>query len=521
MIYEEFLWGNIEEIHKRFKRQYDYTNNLIYVFTQYQNLLYYFSKEVNKIVDNHLQLYEEKNSTINNLLQSLMGNLKIQGNKFERKYNEMNEIITTSLKEIMNIINLNENDHYKHYIESKKNYDKSKEKLNNIHKNYINSIQKAEEKTINCIKSKFNNEEKVLIEEKEIEAINYLKKGNNSEKEYLEILKKINNNRMDSNEKQRIYFNYYHYSENEISNMIKNSVLSYINLMKELMLSLLSNLDILTQAIEQVNIDEDTSIFLNKYKSNLKPEEIVEINPYIPKIQLTYNSENPSFDYEIIKLMKSHLNTVYINFIDEEEEKKIELRIILSKLFNDNIVLNDIEKEKLKKSFENESYRNFFLVSLSNQRINNKIIRKKEIIDEMTLLLEELLSFAEKEKDYNNVKSCIILSQTYYYLNKDEKKIYISDQLNVSFFKNINFWEEIIEYEIEKEIEKCKEKNINNNEDLTNQVSTNAFAQLISYTNTMKEFKIDKNQIIQIIKKFIDKFNIQENYAEQIYAIIE
>ena len=37
----------------------------------------------------------------------------------------------------------------------------------------------------------------------------------------------------------------------------------------------------------------------------------------------------------------------------------------------------------------------------------------------------------------------------------------------------------------------------------------------------MKEFKIDKNQIIQIIKKFIDKFNIQENYAEQIYAIIE
>ena len=102
-----------------------------------------------------------------------------------------------------------------------------------------------------------------------------------------------------------------------------------------------------------------------------------------------------------------------------------------------------------------------------------------------------------------------------------KKKIYISDQLNVSFFKNINFWEEIIEYEIEKEIEKCKEKNINNNEDLTNQVSTNAFAQLISYTNTMKEFKIDKNQIIQIIKKFIDKFNIQENYAEQIYAIIE
>jgi hypothetical protein len=303
--------------------------------------------------------------------------------------------------------------------------------------------------------------------------------------------------------------------------MIKNSVLSYINLMKELMVSLLSNLDILTQAIEQVNIDEDTSIFLNKYKSNLKPEEIVEINPYIPKIQLTYNSENPSFDYEIIKLMKSHLNTVYINFNDEEEEKKIELRIILSKLFNDNIVLNDIEKEKLKKSFENESYRNFFLVSLSNQRINNKIIRKKEIIDEMTLLLEELLSLAEKEKDYNNVKSCIILSQTYYYLNKDEKKIYISDQLNVSFFKNINFWEEIIEYEIEKEIEKCKEKNINNNEDLTNQVSTNAFAQLISYTNTMKEFKIDKNQIIQIIKKFIDKFNIQENYAEQIYAIIE
>lgn len=45
MIYEEFLWGNIEEIHKRFKRQYDYTNNLIYVFLNIKIYYIIFQKK--------------------------------------------------------------------------------------------------------------------------------------------------------------------------------------------------------------------------------------------------------------------------------------------------------------------------------------------------------------------------------------------------------------------------------------------------------------------------------------------
>ncbi len=39
-----------------------------------------------------------------------------------------------------------------------------------------------------------------------------------------------------------------------------------------------------------------------------------------------------------------------------------------------------------------------------------------------------------------------------------KKKIYISDQLNIFFFKNINFWEEIIEFDIEKHKENCFQK---------------------------------------------------------------
>ena len=58
MLYEEKLWGKVNELHLRYERQNQYLENLIDMFTQFQNVLYYFGKNLTKALDQNYQLFE-------------------------------------------------------------------------------------------------------------------------------------------------------------------------------------------------------------------------------------------------------------------------------------------------------------------------------------------------------------------------------------------------------------------------------------------------------------------------------
>ena len=51
-------------------------------------------------------------------------------------------------------------------------------------------------------------------------------------------------------------------------------------------------------------------------------------------------------------------------------------------------------------------------------------------------------------------------------------------------------------------------------------LSNIAFTQLLSYTNNMMEFKINKSLIIIIIDEFVKQYKINENYSESIYGLV-
>ena len=93
MLYEENLWGRVNELHLRYKRQNQNLENLIYMFTQFQNVLYYYGRDLTKAVDKNYKLFEEQNTTQNHLLLQLMRNFKIQGEIFSNKYHNIKRII--------------------------------------------------------------------------------------------------------------------------------------------------------------------------------------------------------------------------------------------------------------------------------------------------------------------------------------------------------------------------------------------------------------------------------------------
>ena len=52
--------------------------------------------------------------------------------------------------------------------------------------------------------------------------------------------------------------------------------------------------------------------------------------------------------------------------------------------------------------------------------------------------------------------------------------------------------------------------------DLKKRISNIAFSQVLPYSNNMLDFKIDKNEILEVVNKFIKQYNIEKDLEETI-----
>ena len=70
---------------------------------------------------------------------------------------------------------------------------------------------------------------------------------------------------------------------------------------------------------------------------------------------------------------------------------------------------------------------------------------------------------------------------------------------------------------IENENINKKNKTNETPEETKSKISNICFSIVLSYTNTMFEFNISKDNIIKIIDFFVKKYNVDENVAKSIY----
>ena len=78
------------------------------------------------------------------------------------------------------------------------------------------------------------------------------------------------------------------------------------------------------------------------------------------------------------------------------------------------------------------------------------------------------------------------------------------------------FWYEVIERVIQKELERNKITNEASDEEGKKRISNIAFSQVLPYSNNMLDFKIDKNEILEVVNKFIKQYNIEKDLEETI-----
>ena len=128
-----------------------------------------------------------------------------------------------------------------------------------------------------------------------------------------------------------------------------------------------------------------------------------------------------------------------------------------------------------------------------------------------------------KIKDYNIVRMIFILSQTFYCI-KNTQKIYLQNELNnVKIFHSVNFWKELLLYNMNEEIEKIEKKankKFNRNEYIEH-ANKICFMQLLPYINGMSGFGMDKEKIKEVAIFIIKEFEINEKDKNVIFDSID
>ena len=244
----------------------------------------------------------------------------------------------------------------------------------------------------------------------------------------------------------------------------------------------------------------DNFKFIEKGELNLELEEIkFKTQEYIFKIESNMNS----YPYAKYGKKKTDKNDIIIMYKRNELTKE--------------------DKEALTKLLDHHESRLILLQKLSDYRARGNFYLDQV---DYNLLLHYFNLIADKVKDnldYHCGEMIIIISQTYF-MEKNDKKIYIQDELRKNkLFKDKSFWEEFLCYAINKEIMKTqrRDKKIKENKKSTdNKLSNVVFSQLLTLIDNMAEFGLDAQSIKDVIEPKIFYYKLNDTLKNTINDVL-
>ena len=548
--FKDYFWEKFEDLHERYELKKITTSNIIELFTRLQNSMSSFSKELNDLITKDYILFPEQSASKYDALEFLKLIITIQSTQLNIGVEIIkNKILDTIKMEKAEEIIEKElyNDLKKNiikYEESKLNLNKAKDKfyqstniaeisirqaieLSNKEKNKgnSNSINNTDISDISKNNNIVDNNE-LLAKMKQKSLDNLLEARKNDEK-YIELIKEANNYREIINNKQSNLLKFYQNMEYKDHQLYISLLREYNNFLKTDNDTIKSNLMLLEEKIKKIDYNKDIIELINIYGSDKKPEKAIKYSPYEPEFDYrkTTDENELSLNFQVIMAMKPFIKDLYPNFNVELESKKQDIREMFKKIVNNDLALMNEDKNKLL-SYINEDWgQNYFLYLLSKERSNGKFCYNSDKINFLAEIIQKILISAEKKLNYQIAKHCIILSQTYYYEEKEEK-IYIMELISTNeWLKKEEFWRNIIDVMIKEDIEKTTNLN-KNNEKVSSKMQEESinnivFGQLISYIKNMKDFKIDNKIIVKIADEFMDKYKISKNLIKYIYDNIE
>ena len=346
----------------------------------------------------------------------------------------------------------------------------------------------------------------------------------------------------------------------ETSNQMKDIIIDFIVLLKNNIKMQSSEIDIYLPVLTELNeVEKIEEIIESSYKNNNKLQH-VKPTKYKLKIFQKNDSRGDSLstnnivsledgfeemnvikDENILstfKTMKQNFELVEDNKMDlsiEEEKMKVQqltdkvLSLENKKSNKNNNPPTKEDVDKLNSLLDIHHNRVVFLQKLSEYRNKGKFEIKQQTFDILSRLFNTIINIIERDNDFHSVKNAIILSQTYYIKtdDKDGKRYLQKDIQDNKIFKSKKFWEEFLDYNINKEIATCLRFDYTsgnvmkeNKKESDDKISNIAFSQILPYTDNMIEFGLDKKIIREVVFPKMTIYKMSDELINSIKAII-
>ena len=544
--YEEKLWGKIDYLHEKSLSEQNRLNIFTDTIIKYHSCLINFYKSIEAIKTINTEIISEKGNSLEVCLKKLQNTLFVHINEIK----ECTNSIQTSIIDLL-IKSKDDDNKFNTEIELRNQYNKMKNiyqatKLNcdKVKKDFYSKAKFCENNIRNLIQYKSNilnnsdeNKEEIIKAEEKMNIS--ISNAKNLEQKYIKSIDEVNNAKDKMIKVEEDLLKLYQKINYDFYNKLYCIIIYITPILKKMFTTILLQLNSTEEKCKNLNITKDINEFINNNKSNLSPEKNLEYEPYIPEADIDKSNSAGKdkkeldildLNYNIIKILKESFKEIRNDIDIKEEEKKYRLRFLCNKIFKigPGVSFTQEEKDELINLIQEPEYKSFFLITLSKQRTKGRFKRNEKLVKELVEILINILITSEKNNDFTSAKNCIILCETFYYEKeknkKDEepKKVYLIDYIRYyKWFQNINFWEGIIENMIQNEIIKNENISKKNNtketqEEIKNKISNICFSIVLSYTNTMFEFNISKDNINKIIDIFIKKYNVDEKIAKSI-----
>ena len=143
----------------------------------------------------------------------------------------------------------------------------------------------------------------------------------------------------------------------------------------------------------------------------------------------------------------------YINEDLEQCRIKVELKIKIRNVLNLDKNITNKDKEIIESITNDDIGQSAFIHCLSQLRTTGQLEKSKIFVEFMGNILNKIIDAQKIKNEYKYMKSCLILSQTYYYLNLNKEKIYIFEYIaNNKWLNSPNFWRNFISEILKKEL---------------------------------------------------------------------
>ena len=513
-----------QNIQQRLNNKKAYYKKVTENFTDLKNSLNECYKKLN-ILKNKLSELEE-NKDMQEIIQLIYN--KISNNQ-EEDIDLVDNIISNLNEHIEDF--REENKLYKEFKISREKLEEEKNNLYKCEEDYQKTGKNSEKYILNYIQNNKNSFDNILKDNYELNNIgNQYKKSLNN---YNNAIKKVQELTKDYNNIQNKFYDYLPNLEKRNRNLFKNIIkLFNINILMEEKQLIFNKSKI--KEINKIEIDNELNEIIKDIKKLKKEEKEVKPNKYETEIDFNKCKDDKEFSLfsKSAMIINKYLDEKLFEYFDEEKEKKkFEVIKFIKDLFEDKIIINekttDIFLEKLKYKFVHKAT---FIV-LSNLRAKSNFKKSKALIELLAKGFNYLLSHVNKGDIFEYMKNCIIISQTYYYIDENNNKIYLIKLIkNNKYLNNSYFWREFIKYAIDQELTKFRKLNylsILESESETyklnkeNEINEIVFSQMISYINNIFEFDINKRIIVKIVDELIKDYNcLSETNLENIYDII-